>query len=85
MCHAHRALGLVSGWIEVRRTSDELDAEFVAGVLRSAGVEAQVLSQKDHANVVTFGGLSIVRVLVPPFRYEEARDVLRAEGLGQGD
>jgi hypothetical protein len=54
------------------RTSDELEARWQADVLRDAGIEAQVLSQKDRANVVTFGGLSVVRLLVPAFRLEEA-------------
>jgi len=67
------------------RTSDELEARWQADVLRDAGVEAQVMSQKDRANVVTFGGLSVVRLLVPAFRLEEALvrlDRLRAEGEG---
>ncbi len=84
LCEDHGTLRLVSGWAEIRRTADELDAEFVAGILRSAGIEAQVFSQKDHANVVTFGGLSIVRVLVPPFRYEEAERLLHDEGITPG-
>lgn len=67
------------------RTSDELEARWQADVLRDAGVEAQVMSQKDRANVVTFGGLSVVRLLVPAFRLEEALvrlDRLRAEREG---
>lgn len=51
----------------------------VAGILRGARIEARVLSQKDRANVVTFGGLSVVRVLVPAFMYEDAVSVIRAE------
>lgn len=69
------------------RTSDELEARWQADVLRDAGVEAQVMSQKDRANVVTFGGLSVVRLLVPAFRLEEALvrlDQLRAEREGDG-
>lgn len=84
LCEDHVTLRLLSGWAEIRRFSDELDAELVAGVLRGAGIEAQVFSQKDRANVVTFGGLSIVRVLVPPFRYEEAERLLHDEGITPG-
>jgi hypothetical protein len=46
----------------------------VSDGLSGEGIEARVLSQKDRANVVTFGGLSILRVLVPAFRFEEARE-----------
>ena len=63
------------------RTSSELEAELTAGILRGAGIEAHVLSQKDSANVVTFGGLSVVRVLVPAFLLAEAESTLRAEGV----
>jgi len=58
-----------------------LEAGLVAGILRGADFEAHVLSQKDSANVVTFGGLSVVRVLVPAFRHEAAAALLREEGL----
>ncbi|MEE8572967.1 MAG: hypothetical protein V3T20_06870 [Gemmatimonadota bacterium] len=58
-----------------------MEAELFAGILRSAGLEAHVLSQKDRINVVTFGGLSVVRVLVPAFQQGEAAVLLQAEGL----
>lgn len=85
LCDEHRRVRLVSGWAEVFRTSSELEAELAAGILRGAGVEAHVLSQKDRANVVTFGSLSVIRVLVPAFLLEEAGLALRAEDvLGAG-
>ena len=49
--------------------------------MRGAGFEAHVLSQKDSTNVVTFGGLSVVRVLVPAFQHGEAAALLQAERL----
>jgi len=49
--------------------------------LRDAGFEAHVLSQKDSTNVVTPGGLSVVRVLVPAFQHGGAAALLQAEGL----
>jgi len=76
---------VISGWSEIFRTASVLEAELAAGILRGARLEARVLSQKDSANVVTFGGLSVVRVLVPAFRHAEARTVLEAEdfdGIG---
>jgi hypothetical protein len=79
LCPEHGDVRILGGWAELARTSDEVDAELLAARLTAAGVEARVLSQKDRANVVTFGGLSVVRVLVPAHRLLEAR-----EGLDSG-
>ncbi len=81
LCEDHAGTILFSGWAQVLRTASELEAELFAGILRSAGLEAHVLSQKDRINVVTFGGLSVVRVLVPAFQQGEAAVLLQAEGL----
>lgn len=77
LCEAHADLRLLQGWAEIVRTPDEVQAEMTAGTLRATGLDAQVLSQKDHANVVAVGGLAIVRVLVPAFQYERAVAALR--------
>lgn len=81
LCEEHRGIRLFAGWAEALRTSSDVEAEIVAGSLRAAGIEAQVLSQKDRANVVTFGGLSVVRVLVPAFLLEDAQRALRSGDL----
>lgn len=75
---------LVEGWAEVARFEDELQAEMAANALRAEAIEAQVLSQKDHANVVGFGGLAVVRVLVPGHDYQTGIDTLRERGLSDG-
>lgn len=67
---------MLQGWAEIDRPKDELRAEVIASSLRATGLDAQVLSQTDHANVVGVGGLSVVRVLVPAYQYERARHVL---------
>lgn len=64
-----------------RRTAGELEAGLVAGILRSAVIEAHLLSHKASANVVAFGGLFVIRVLVPAFLHEAAAALLREEGL----
>ena len=74
LCTRHEDVPLIEGWAEALRTADEIEARLVADGLSGEGIEARVLSQKDRANVVTFGGLSILRVLVPAFRFEEARE-----------
>ena len=42
---------------------------------------AVVLTQRDHAFNLTVGDLASVRVMVPPDRVEDARDVLESEPL----
>ncbi|MFQ5746448.1 MAG: putative signal transducing protein [Gemmatimonadota bacterium] len=69
---------MTEGWAEVARTANDLEAELLAGSLRAADLDAAILSQKDHANVVSIGGLSVVRVLVPAHSYEAARAALSA-------
>lgn len=81
LCDEHRGVRLISGWAETYRTSSELEAELAAGILRGAGIEAHVLSQKDSVNVVTFGGLSVLRVLVPAYLLAVAGNTLKAEGI----
>ena len=74
MCSLHEDVLLIEGWAEALRTADEIEARLVSDGLSGEGIEARVLSQKDRANVVTFGGLSILRVLVPAYRLDEARE-----------
>ena len=84
LCDAHAAVRLIQGWAEVHRTVDEVEAIVAAEALRALGFDAQVLSQKDHANVVGVGGLAVVRILVPPFQRQAAREALEDSGaIGQ--
>lgn len=78
LCSDHGGVKVTQGWAEVWRTSEELEAEFVATELRGCGTDSMVLSQKDHANVVSFGALSVVRVLVPAPSYPAALEVVAA-------
>ena len=84
LCEDHADVSILSGWSEVLRVASELEAGLAAGILRGAGIEARVLSQKDRANVVTFGALSVVRVLVPAGRYQDAVLLLKAEQILPG-
>jgi hypothetical protein len=79
LCSRHEDVPLIEGWAEALRTADEIEARLVSDGLSGEGIEARVLSQKDRTNVVTFGGLSILRVLVPAYRFEEAREWIEYE------
>lgn len=79
MCSLHEDVLLIEGWAEALRSADEIEARLVSDGLSGEGIDARVLSQKDRTNVVTFGGLSVLRVLVPAFQLEEARKWIEHE------
>jgi hypothetical protein len=68
---------LISGWAQVYSAGDDVDAELIRENLNADGIESRVLSQRDH-NVfaVGVGELNQVRVLVPAYDYEVARDLI---------
>lgn len=68
---------VLQGWAEVARVSDEVRAILLVDHLRSCDVEAMVFSQKDRWHVVTFGGLAVVRILVPAASYVEALGLIQ--------
>jgi len=70
---------IVQGWAEVERATDEMRAAVFTERLRWAGIDAELLSQKDQTNVVAIGGLAVIRVLVPAYQFESAVAVLRAK------
>lgn len=76
MCENHENISIVLGWAEVARHQDEVAAQLTAERLRSHDIEAAILSQKDRWHVVTFGGLAVIRVMVPAPVYFEAARIL---------
>ncbi|HEX9109076.1 MAG TPA: zinc-ribbon domain-containing protein [Longimicrobiales bacterium] len=77
LCESHQDVGVTEGWAEVYSANDDLEADLVRDNLQAAGIDAQVLSQKDHFSfTVDLGDLARVRVLVPAFDYETARQTL---------
>jgi len=78
LCEGHARVKIVHGWAEALRTFDDAEAGLAAGNLRAAGLDANVLSQKDHAHMLSMAGMAVVRVLVPAGQYEAARDILSA-------
>lgn len=77
-------MNVVQGWAEAFRTHDDAEAGLAAGNLRAAGLDAHVLSQKDHAHMLSMAGMAVVRVLVPAGQYEAARETLEVEGEHDG-
>jgi putative signal transducing protein len=69
--------GTHGGWDQIAETAQIFEAELIALRLREAGIEAEVVDQTFHQeplpNVRSF---SVVRVLVPKARADEARRIL---------
>lgn len=66
---------------ELLRTNDLVLISFVEALMRDAGIEHLVLDQNMSA---IEGSLGILprRVLVPSTRLDEARQIVRAAGIG---
>lgn len=64
------------GWVEVYESPHEIHTHLLAEGLRGQGIEARVLSQKDHVYVVAVGGLSVLRIVVPAAAFAAARAAL---------
>ena len=69
------------GWIVIFRSGTDYEADLVRDRLDDAGIEAVILTQRDHAFNLTHGDLARVNVLVRPERVQEARDLLNSEPL----
>jgi len=63
----------------VAQQADEATALLTAERLRSHDIDATILSQKDRWHVVSFGGLAVIRVLVPSSLYLEASRILATD------
>jgi hypothetical protein len=63
-------------WSIIFTTGTDYEADLVRDRLDDAGVDAVVLTQRDHAFNLNVGDLSDVHVLVPPGQEEEAREIL---------
>lgn len=75
-CPDHSAIPVFEGWAQIYTTSSDVAADLIKENLRSEGVDAAVLSQKDRSFNVDMGELSPVRVLVPAYEYRDAMKVL---------
>ena len=66
-------------WEIVRTVSTVIEAELIAGRLRSHDIPAIVLSQVDSTRGFTVGGLAIAKVFVPTIYLEEASRILSVD------
>jgi hypothetical protein len=77
LCAEHETVEVVNGWAQVYATPSDVEAELIRDNLQAEGVDARVLSQKDHYSLpVELGDLSQVRVMVPAYEYNDATDLI---------
>ncbi|MCE2504425.1 MAG: DUF2007 domain-containing protein [Chlorobi bacterium] len=72
-------------WEIVRTVNTVVEAELIAGRLRSYDIPAIVLSQVDSTRNFTVGELAIAKVFVPQFALEEAANILAVDEDEFGD
>ena len=85
-CVRHADVPIISGWAQVYTTNEDTAADLIRENLEAEGIESRVLSQKDHtAFPVDLGDLAPVRILVPAYDYEAAREIIQAHLDNEGD
>jgi hypothetical protein len=77
LCEEHGAITVIEGWSQVYSTASEFEASLVRENLAAEGIDARIFSQRDRIFSVDLGELSIVRLLVPVFAYEQAIALIR--------
>jgi hypothetical protein len=86
LCDAHSGIPVMQGWAQIYTTSDDVEAQLIRENLEVEGIDARVLSQKDHNVVaVDLGDFAAVRVLVPAYDYIEASELLSEHTDPEGD
>lgn len=80
LCSEHAGLRVFpGGWVEAYESAHEIQIHLLAEALRGQGIDARVLSQKDHVYVVSVGHLSVLRIVVPAAAYAAARAALAGD------
>lgn len=85
LCPEHRTVQVIENWAQVYSTTTEFEAQLLCDNLRAEGLDAQIYSQKDRTFNVDLGELSIVRLLVPVWEYEQALHVIRSHMDTEGE
>jgi RNA polymerase subunit RPABC4/transcription elongation factor Spt4 len=85
-CVEHAAIPIIEGWAQILSLADEVEAQLIEDNLRAEGVDARILSQKDHsAFPVDLGDLATVRILAPTYAYLDAERVIAAHRDSVGE
>lgn len=85
LCADHGHIDLIQGWAQIYSTASEFEAQLLRENLIAEGIDAQIFSQKDNMLSVDLGELSIVRLLVPAWQYEQAEKVISEHKSPDGE
>jgi hypothetical protein len=85
LCPLHADIPVIEGWAQVYTTSDDVEAQLIRENLQADGIDAEVLSQKDHTLTVDVGDLSAVRLLVPAYEYVHALELVEQRKDAEGE
>ena len=69
----------IEGWVVVFSSGTDYEAEMVRDRLDDSGLNAVVLTHRDHAFNLNVGKLSLVRVLVEPHQESQALAILQSQ------
>lgn len=85
LCDRHRDVEVVEGWTLVYTTASDVEAGLIQANLEAEGVDARILSQKDHMLTFGLGDFSQIRILVPAYSHDHALRVLADHVTDRGD
>jgi len=63
-------------WVEVAAVGQDGEASLIAGLLESEGIPCEVEGRSSHPLPENLGSFGMSRVVVPPDRAAQAREVL---------
>lgn len=85
LCDRHRDVDVVEGWAQVYSTANDIEAGLIRDNLEAEGMDARILSQKDHMLTFDLGEFAQVRILVPAYSHDRALRVLAQHTTDRGD
>lgn len=72
-------------WVEVASAGQDEEAALIAGLLKSRDIPCEVEGPSTSPWPENLGAFGVSRVMVPPDRAEEARQVLAAQKRAYGE
>ena len=85
LCENDAGVTVIHGWAQIYSTTSEFEAQLLRENLLAEGIETRVFSQKDNMLSVDLGELSIVRLLVPVWEYEQAQELISQHMDARGE
>ena len=75
-CAEHGAVPVIEGFAQVYTNNNSFAAQLLVENLRAEGLDATLYAQTDRSFPMDLGELSIARVLVPAFQYQQALELV---------